>query len=72
MMLRSARGEPLAFCTRVCTDAVVVKFCADFVPVTEAVLFSVVPLAAVTMPRMVIVAEPPPGIVPMLHVTPFH
>jgi hypothetical protein len=51
---------------------VVVKFCADFVPVTEAVLFSVVPLAAVTMPRMVIVAEPPPGIVPMLHVTPFH
>ena len=37
------------------TDAVVVNFCADFVPVTEAVLFSDVPFEAVTCPRMVTV-----------------
>ena len=46
-----------------------VKFCADLVTVTEAVLLRVVPLAAVTRPRMVTVQVPPPSIEPALQVT---
>ncbi|MNC90760.1 hypothetical protein D3C83_69020 [compost metagenome] len=49
--------------------AVLVKFCADRVPLTDAVLLMVVPFAAVTMPRMVTVHEPPPSMLPALHVT---
>src|SRR4051812_5837506 len=62
---------PLVPWTRVCTDAVVVKFWADFVPDTEAVLFRFVPLAAVTWPRIVIVTVAVPAIVPIWQVTVF-
>ena len=47
----------------------VVKFWADFVPVTDAVLLSVVPLPAVTWPRMVTVHDSPPAMPPPLQVT---
>jgi hypothetical protein len=40
-----------------------------FVPVTDTVLLMTVPLAAVTMPRIVTVHEPLPSIVPPLQVT---
>ena len=45
------------------------KFWDDLVPVTDAVLLSVVPLAAVTCPPIVIVTDAPPAMVPTLHVT---
>ena len=51
--------------------AVLVKFWADRVPVTEAVLFRVVPLDAVTMPRMLTTQVPPPSMVPAAQVTRF-
>src|SRR6266436_2664302 len=68
-MERSARGDPPPLLTRVVAVAVLVKFWADFVPVTEAVLFKVVPLAAVTMPRIVTTHTPPPSTVPAEQVT---
>src|SRR6266581_2006019 len=68
-MARSARGDPPPLLTRVVAVAVLVKFWADFVPVTEAVLFRVVPLAAVTMPRIVTTHDPPPSRVPAAQVT---
>jgi hypothetical protein len=48
----------------VVADAVEVKFCADLVPVTLAVLFIVVPFGAVTFPVMVTVQDSPPFRVP--------
>ena len=48
-----------------------VKVWADFVPVTDAVLLSVVLFGAVTCPRIVTVAASHPFIDPMLHVTRF-
>jgi hypothetical protein len=41
------------------------------VPVTEAVLFRVLPLDAVTMPRMVTTQVPPPSMLPAAQVTRF-
>src|ERR1051325_6867276 len=48
----SGRFEPPPLLTSVVLVFVVVKFCADFVPVTETVLLRTVPLAEVTRPRI--------------------
>src|ERR1044072_7703373 len=69
-MVRSG-PVPLPLLTRGVVVAVLVKFWADLVPVTEAVLFMVVPLAAVTTPRMVTVQEPPPSMSPAAQLTRF-
>ncbi|OPZ53799.1 MAG: hypothetical protein BWY91_01820 [bacterium ADurb.BinA028] len=45
------------------------KFCADRVPVIDAVLLIVTPLAAMTTPRIVTVQLAPPANVPPLQVT---
>src|SRR6266542_5107704 len=66
-IVRSGSAVPPPPLTIVVAVAVVVEFCADLVPVTEAVLLIVVPLAAVTMPRIVTTHVPPPSIVPALH-----
>ena len=60
LTVRSASGDGGLLAT--CVVAVVdeVKFCADFVPVTLAVLFIVVPLGAVTLPVVVTVQYFPP------------
>jgi hypothetical protein len=64
LIVRSGRGEGLGLNTWVVADAVEVKFCADLVPVTLAVLFIVVPFGAVTFPVMVTVQDSPPFRVP--------
>ncbi len=71
LMLRSGFGSPPPVPPLTSTDTlpVVVKVCADLVPVTEAVLLSVVPSAAVTWPRMVTVQTAPPLSVPASQVT---
>src|SRR5262245_48039584 len=68
-IVRSGSGVPAPPLTWVEAVPVVVKFCADRVPVTDAVVLMVVPLAAVTMPVMVTTQVPPPSIVPPLQVT---
>src|SRR6185369_8599865 len=72
VLFRVRSGElpppPLPW-TRTDTDAFVVKFWADFVPVTDAVLLRLVPFEAVTWPRIVIVTVAPPEMVPIWHVT---
>src|SRR5262245_36666140 len=68
-MVRSGSAAPLPLLTSVLVVVVLVKFCADLVPVTDAVLLIVVPFAAVTTPRMVTTHDPLPSIVPPLHVT---
>src|SRR5262245_53336499 len=60
---RSGNGPP-PLLTLVVTVFVVVKFCADLVPLTETVLFSTDPLGAVTIPRIDTVQVPLPSIVP--------
>ncbi len=67
--MRSGSGLPEPPWTRVWLLALVVKFCADLVPVTPAVLLSVDPDGAVTTPRMVTVQLAPPFRVPPLQLT---
>src|SRR5687768_15250694 len=70
-MLRSGRTPPPLppATTWVVAVVAVVKFCADRVPVTDAVLLMTVPSEAVTMPRTVTVHDLPPPRTPPEQVT---
>jgi hypothetical protein len=72
LIVRSGRPppEPLVTSVEVVFERVV-KFWLDFVPVTDAVLESVVPAPAVTWPRIVTVTDSPPVMPPTLQVTRF-
>src|SRR6187399_2791852 len=67
--LRSASGVFVPPDTSVVAVVVVLKFWAERVPATAAVLLMVAPFAALTLPRIVTVHEPFPSIVPPWHVT---
>ena len=69
LRVRSGNEVEVPGSTSVWTVALVVKFWADRVPVTLAVLLMVVPAGAVTTPRTVTVNEPPPLTVPRLQLT---
>src|SRR5512142_3059409 len=69
VIVRSGRSDDVPLFTSVVVVVVLVKFCAERVPVTDAVLLRTVPCGASTTPRIVTVHEPPPSIVPAEHVT---
>src|SRR5262249_30934795 len=68
-IVRSGSVVPTPLLISVLVVAVLVKFCAERVPVIEAVVLIVVPFDAVTTPRIVTAQEPLPSIVPPLQVT---
>src|SRR5678815_5739394 len=68
-MLRSASGVFVPPDTSVVAVVVVLKFWAERVPATAAVLLMVAPFAALTLPRIVTIHDPLPSIVPPWHVT---
>jgi hypothetical protein len=69
LTVRSGRGLPLPPLTRVATVDEAVKVWLDFVQVAVTVSFKVVPLEAVTVPRIVTVHDLPPPSVPAVQVT---